>query len=168
MYVPLTANWLTAKPSACVYNNAKEQHSLLELGEIVRPPYVHGDGVDRIRSAAVRIAKAGSNVVEVAILGSWPKQVGPVFEMTSCLRQIGLEIRDRSGSRFALVATSGMSIFAPDKKCFAVDLKKACAETELSNHLVIVPGIARPAGKQSKRYCAGVRYPVGDTWGNEV
>jgi hypothetical protein len=67
--VALTANWFLTKTATGIRDCSKQEHAAMQLGLMFVAANVHDNAVHEIGTLAVRIAQAGSNRIELAMLG---------------------------------------------------------------------------------------------------
>ena len=80
MDVSLAANHFVPNPPFGVGDAAEEKHALLKFLLVCLLADVHCDGVNGIRPLGLGIAKAGTNRIERAQLGSWAEAGFAVLE----------------------------------------------------------------------------------------
>ena len=71
MNMSLTANWLATQPARSVCNYAKQQMAPFEFVAICITADIHHNGINRVRSLALRVPQARPDVVESPIFWIW-------------------------------------------------------------------------------------------------
>lgn len=80
MYMALTANRFVAEPATRVHHHAKQQHTEMELCQMLFPSHIHDNAVYRIGPGAVWLTKACADCVEPAMFWLWTKDTSAVFK----------------------------------------------------------------------------------------
>lgn len=66
MNVSLAAHRLIAQTARCIRHHTDQQHAVLQGAAMFLAPYIHHDGINRVRTLTIGIAQAAANVVEPA------------------------------------------------------------------------------------------------------
>src|SRR6266699_3972001 len=153
--VTLTPNRTVTQPPAGVNDNPEEQHASPQLLQVFQAADIHGDGINRVWSSAIRIPQAATDSIKQTVFRFWPKHSNAIIKFQSFFQksyvEAGIElpprcrgfgqVRVHTALRTRVAFPSTQTTRAP-KPCLRIDSCPASLGQQATNRRALLPVLA--------------------------